>query len=85
MAMTLVWLVGPVILTLCGFYMGTFVASQHIQDLQGADIDKGGRGALIGLGLALAIAIVTTALYPKKIAREYEVRENDWSKLSEHH
>jgi hypothetical protein len=85
MAMILVWIVGPVILTLAGFLLGTWVTSQHIQDLQGRDIDRGGIGALIGLITSVLIAIGTSAIYPKKVAREYEVREESWTRPSHHH
>src|SRR4051794_13527301 len=78
MAFILVWLWLPVICSLAGFYLGTWLFSQHTLDLQGPDIDKGGIGALVGLGISIAIAIGVTALYPKKIAKEYEVREASW-------
>ncbi|AIE83487.1 hypothetical protein [Fimbriimonas ginsengisoli] len=74
MAMILVWVVSPVVLTLFSFYLGTFAASQHVQDLQGGDVDNGAKGALIGLAVSVIIAIGATIIYPKVIAREYEVR-----------
>src|SRR4051812_7009646 len=74
MALILVWIVVPLILTLISFYLGTFAASQHVQDLQGRDIDKGAIGALIGLAISVVIAIGTTLIYPKVIAKEYAVR-----------
>jgi hypothetical protein len=85
MALILVWIVVPTVLTLAGFYLGTFAASEHIQDLQGHDVDNGGKGAVIGFFLALIIAAVTSAIYPKKIAREYELREASWREPSHHH
>jgi hypothetical protein len=41
MAFILMWIWAPVILTLAGFYLGTWLFSQHTVDIQGADIDKG--------------------------------------------
>jgi H+/Cl- antiporter ClcA len=83
MAMILVWIVLPVVFTLFGFYLGTFVVSQHVQDLQGGDIDKGVFGAVAGFGLSVIFGLVTTSIYPKVIEAEYVEREAGHS--SGHH
>lgn len=75
MCFLLVWMWLPVIFTLAGFYLGTWVTSSHTIDIQGPDIDRGGIGALIGLAIAIVNALVVSSIYPKKIAAEYEVRE----------
>lgn len=75
MAMILVWIVLPVVFTLFGFYLGTFVASQHVQDLQGGDIDKGVYGAVAGFALSVIFGLATTSVYPKVIEAEYLERE----------
>jgi len=75
MAFILCWLWLPVICSLAGFYLGTWLFSQHTLDLQGPDIDKGGIGAIVGFSISMVIAICVSATYPKKIAAEYEVRE----------
>lgn len=85
MAFILVWLWLPVICSLAGFYLGTFLASQHTIDLQGRDIDKGAIGALIGLSVSIVVALGVTAVYPKKIAAEYEVREASMRGEGAHH
>lgn len=85
MAFTLVWVWGPVILTLAGFYLGTWIFSQHVKDLQGADIDKGVIGAVIGLVISIIVATCVSLVYPKKIAAEYQVREAELSGEGHHH
>ena len=76
MAMTLGWIVAPVVGTLMGFYLGTFVASQHIQDLLGGDIDKGVFGGIIGFVVAIIGTLIATSIYPKVIEKEYIARES---------
>ncbi len=75
LAMILSWTVLPVVCTLFGFYLGSFVASQHVQDLQGGDIDNAAIGALIGLGVSIVIALGMTAIFPKTVERDYAARE----------
>jgi len=81
-AMVLCWMVLPVVLTLMSFYLGTFVASQHVQDIQGGDIDKGEMGAKLGFFLSMVIAVVATAVVPKMVERDYAARE---AALNAHH
>ncbi len=75
MAAILAWCVLPVVCTLMGFYLGTFLASQHIQDIQGRDVDKGVIGALIGFALSILIGLVVPPLYARRIEKEYVARE----------
>lgn len=84
LAMTLCWVVLPVVCTLMGFYLGTFVASQHIQDIQGPDIDRGGIGALIGLGVSVVVALGMTTQFPKVVERDYAAREARHAEASHH-
>ncbi|MGV3616306.1 MAG: hypothetical protein ACO1SV_13315 [Fimbriimonas sp.] len=75
MAFVAAWIVFPIVATLCGFYCGTFFASEHVVDLQPKDISNGVVGAGIGLTVAVLTALFVTAVYPKVIEREYEARE----------
>lgn len=85
MAFILVWVWLPVICTLAGFYLGTWIFSQHVRDLQGMDIDKGVVGAGVGLLISIIIAVCVSLVYPKKIATEYHVREAELSGEGHHH
>lgn len=80
MAFLLAWIVFPIVATAFGFYLGTFVASQHVIDLQPRDIPNGVAGGVIGFGLAFVIALCVTFIYPPIIEREYAERES-----GEHH
>lgn len=74
MALGIAWIVLPVVATLAGFYLGTFVASEHTIDIQGADIQKGLVGAVIGLACSVLFAIGVSVLYPKAVERDYAAR-----------
>lgn len=75
MAFLIAWVVFPIVATAFGFYLGTFVVSQHVVDLQPRDIPFGVAGAGIGFALAFVVAVGVTLTYPKVIEKEYEARE----------
>lgn len=84
MAFLVAWVVFPVVATLAGFYLGSFVVSDHTVDIQMHDIQHGFFGALIGLGVAIVTALGVTATYPKVIEKEYAAREAHLAHLREH-
>ena len=64
------WLLAPPLLALTGFYMGTIFGTDHVLDLQGKDMVRGGVGALIGLAIGVLFAIGVTAFYPRYVEAE---------------
>ncbi len=78
LALGVAWTVGPLVFTALGFYMGTVLGSDHVIDLQSKDIANGGKGALIGLLVSIAVAITVTIRYPKSV-------EQDAAEANDHH
>jgi H+/Cl- antiporter ClcA len=74
MAVCLCGVVLPVVCTAMGFYLGTFVTSQHIQDLQGRDIDRGVYGGIIGFGVSIFVGLGMLAIFPKVVDRDDAAR-----------
>lgn len=84
MAFLVAWIVFPVVATLAGFYLGTFMHSDYTVDYQMHDIQNGFVGALIGFGCAALTAVTVTLTYPKIIEKEYADREAHLAHLQEH-
>ena len=85
-ALFMAWILGPCLLTLLGFYLGTIFGNrEHKVDLQVSDIHNGAIGALIFLGLSVVAAIVVTIVIPPVVERDYAKREEKWASSNEHH
>lgn len=80
-ALLLVWIIGPCILTLFGFYMGTiFGTRNHHIDLQVQDMGNGRMWAAIFFCASLVLALIATAIIPKVVDRDYALREERWAR-----
>ena len=85
-ALFMAWILGPCLLTLLGFYLGTIFGNrEHKVDLQVSDIHNGATGALLFFAGSIVAAIVVTAVVPGVVDRDYAKREEAWANRGEHH
>lgn len=79
-ALFLVWILGPCLLSLLGFYLGTIFGNrEHIIDLQVSDIHNGRQWAAVFFCISLVVAVIATIVYPKVVDRDYATREAKWT------
>ena len=79
MMLYLCGIVLPIVCTLMGFYLGTFVASQHVVDIQARDMYKGLVGGIIGFAVSMLVLVGMVSFFPKVVDRDYERRAEDLS------
>ena len=85
-AMFMAWVLGPVLLTLLGFYLGTIFGNrEHKFDLQVADIHNGATYAVVFFAVSIVVAILATLIVPSVVERDYVTREEKWAHSGEHH
>jgi hypothetical protein len=70
MMLYLCGIVLPTVCTLMGFYLGTFVVSQHVIDIQEPDIFKGFVGGIIGFIVSMLVLAGMVTFFPKVIDRD---------------
>ena len=85
-AMFMAWILGPSLLTLLGFYLGTIFGNrEHKVDLQVSDIHNGAVYAAIFFVGSLVIAVLVTLIIPSVVEKDYAAREEKWAHQGDHH
>ncbi len=85
-ALFLAWILGPCLLTLLGFYLGTIFGNrEHKIDLQVADMQNGRECAAVFLCLSIVAAIVVTIVIPRVNDKDYATREAKWTNRGHDH
>ena len=85
-ALFMAWILGPCLLTLLGFYLGTIFGNrEHKVDLQVSDIHVGATYAAIFFVISLVVALIVTLVVPSVVERDYAQREEKWANQGDHH